>query len=321
MIQTINGWTCLLKNRDSSIVKARVPYFLLFILFLIPAITASDILIWKGQYYTGTDFNKGTYVFNFSVYDSSTGGELCYSNATNLTTGYWGEWETEQYGVSSACNNVSEDYFLEININGTSQLPRRRLTIFNFLRKDANEIISGDITFNGTLRGASPLHIDDDLKVNSVFSEGDVVVSGNISGNFYYGEMYLYNHSDLINIISPEIWHNVTNFTEGHNNGFSFSNSTLTAVLRGIYRLEYNLISESDKDAIHYFAPVINNETQNNCRTAVFAIKKNSLNSASNSCYVRLNSSDVLSLKVSNYIDSEDIIIREANFNIFRIGN
>jgi len=312
---------CLLRKGNSGMVKTRISLFLLFAIFLTPAITASDILVWKGQHYTGTSFNKGTYVFNFSVYDSLTGGELCYSNTTILNTGNWGEWQTEQYGVSSACNNASKNYFLDININGTSQLPRRRLTVFNFLRKDANEIIYGDITLNGTLRGASPLRIDDDLQVNSVFSSGNMEVSGGISGNFYYGEMYLYNHSDLVNIISPGIWYNLTNFTEGHNNGFSYSNSTLTTILEGIYRLEYHLVSKSVKDATHYFAPAINNEIQNSCRTEVFAVKKDSLNPASNSCYIRLNPGDSLGLRVSNERTTENISVREANFNILRIGN
>jgi hypothetical protein len=99
-------------------------------------ISASDVLVWQGQYYTGTTFNTGNYEFNFSVYDALNGGDICYSNTTTLTTGSFGEWKTEQSGVNSACDNVSKDYYLNININGVDQTPRKRLTIFNFLRKD-----------------------------------------------------------------------------------------------------------------------------------------------------------------------------------------
>ena len=102
-------------------------------------VSASDVLVWQGQYYTGTTFNTGNYEFNFSVYDSLTGGDICYSNATTLTTGNFGEWKTEQNGVNSACNNVSKDYYLNININGADQTPRRRLVVFDFLRKDVDE--------------------------------------------------------------------------------------------------------------------------------------------------------------------------------------
>ena len=82
-------------------------------------VSALDVLVWQGQYYTGTTFNTGTYNFNFSVYDALTGGDICYSNTTTLTTGNFGEWKTEQIGVNSACNNVSKDYYLNINIYGS----------------------------------------------------------------------------------------------------------------------------------------------------------------------------------------------------------
>jgi len=115
------------------------------ILLLTPLVSASDVLVWQGQYYTDTTFNQGTYEFNFTVYDSPTGGNICYSNVTSLTTGKWGEWKTEQAGVSSSCNNVSKDYFLNININGVNQPPRRRLIVWHSLRKNVDEITTGKL--------------------------------------------------------------------------------------------------------------------------------------------------------------------------------
>jgi hypothetical protein len=118
----------------------------IFVLILtVDIVSASDVLVWQGQYYTGTTFNTGTYEFNFTVYDALTGGDICYSNTTTLTTGNFGEWKTEQIGVGSACNDASKDYYLNINIGGADQTPRRRLTIFNFLRKDVDEVTSGTL--------------------------------------------------------------------------------------------------------------------------------------------------------------------------------
>lgn len=304
-----------LKAKKNKRDKILLFSFLVIAIFLIPMINASDVIVWQGQYYTGTTFNKGTYIFNFSVYDSLTDGDLYYSNTTMLTTGNWGEWKTEQYGVSAACNNANKNYFVNININGTDQPPRRRITMFNFLRKDAGDIISGDLIINGTLRGGSPLVIDDDINVKNIQS------SGNISGNFYYGEMYLYNHSDLINIIFSKTWYNITNFTEGYNNGFSYSNSTLTALFDGVYRLEYNIISEGIKERLYYFAPALNGVIKHRCWTKIFPLKTQSMNLASNSCYVRLNTGDTLNLMVLNDLTAEDIVINEGEFNILRIGN
>lgn len=145
------------------------------LILTINIVSASDVLVWQGQYYTGTTFNTGTYEFDFSVYDALTEGDVCYSNTTNLTTGNWGEWKTEQSGVSSVCNNISKDYFLNININGVDQTPRRRLAIWNFLRKDVDEVTTGDLVLHGILQGLSPLKLQDEI--NFLKADGTITSS------------------------------------------------------------------------------------------------------------------------------------------------
>jgi len=126
-----------MKNENKMIIAV----FMMFSLALLSVntVSASDVLVRQGQYYTGTSFNIGTYNFNFTVYDALTGGNSCYTNTTTLTTGSFGEWITEQTGVNSACNNVSKDYYLNININGADQTPRRRLVVWDSLRKNVDE--------------------------------------------------------------------------------------------------------------------------------------------------------------------------------------
>jgi hypothetical protein len=191
------------KKYDNPTIKRclllRRYIYLVFSIILIVCVSASDILVWQGQYYTGTSFNAGTYEFNFSVYDALTGGDICYSNTTNLITGNWGEWRVEQYNVSLSCNNVSKDYYLNINIDGTDQIPRRRLMVWNYLRKNVNETTSGYLQINtkviapivnataiiaeeinitsnanilGTLRGHSPLKLSNEI--NFIKSDGTI---------------------------------------------------------------------------------------------------------------------------------------------------
>ncbi len=130
-------------------MKFQIIILILFFI-LTETILASDTLVWQGQYYTGTTFNVGTFVFNFTVYNALTDGTPCYSNSATLTTGNFGEWYTEQSGVSQACNDSLKDYFLNINIDRKDQLPRKRLTSFSFLRKDVDEMTSGIININGS---------------------------------------------------------------------------------------------------------------------------------------------------------------------------
>jgi len=146
-----------------------IPFkFILLMILLLGLASASQISVWQGQYYTGTTFNKGTYEFNFTVYDNETGGEICYSNSTNLTTGNFGEWKIEQK-IGSYCSNASKDYFLEIKIedilqSDTNGDTRERLTIFDYLRRDVNEIYIGNLTFEGALRTNSPLKIKQSMQ-------------------------------------------------------------------------------------------------------------------------------------------------------------
>lgn len=116
------------------------------ILFMLGGVMAvSDSAVFQGQYFEGSEFQEGTFDFNFVVYDDEAGGVSCFSDSQILTTGFWGQWRVELNGISGSCNDVSKDYFMEITIENSTQSPRRRLTHFNYLRKDVNELSSGQI--------------------------------------------------------------------------------------------------------------------------------------------------------------------------------
>lgn len=115
-------------------------------IFLISLASASNVTVWQGQSYSGTGFDSGDHSFNFTVYDSLTGGTDCYNNITTLTLGVWGQWRTEQYNIWVDCNDATNDYFLNINIDGIDQGARRRLTVQDFLRRDVNDIMQQNLT-------------------------------------------------------------------------------------------------------------------------------------------------------------------------------
>lgn len=174
-------------------------FLLILSIFLIMLVSAnSDVSVWQGQYYIGKEFQKGMYLFNFTIYDDVDGGNICYSNETYLITGNWGQWKTEQYNIGGSCNNASEDYFLNININGIDQSPRRRLTIFNYLRKDTEDTKKGNLILEDILFGGTPLKIEDVIQF--------VNKSGNPSYSIYYAQPNPYN---IINNVSEAFYNSL----------------------------------------------------------------------------------------------------------------
>ncbi len=154
-------------------MKNGVLFLILFFFLISNFVVAEDISVWQGQYYSGSTFYEGTYSFNFTVYDASTGGNICYSNTSSLTTGSFGEWKTTQYNVGEVCNvTTSEnDYWLNINIAGADQGDRRLLrSSFMYLRKDVDDEINGTLVVNGT--------------GSNLVVEEDITAGGNVSGSF-----------------------------------------------------------------------------------------------------------------------------------------
>ena len=52
--------------------------YVLIVFLLAQAALASDVLVWQGQYFKGTEFQTGTFNFNFTVYDAPSGGGVLF---------------------------------------------------------------------------------------------------------------------------------------------------------------------------------------------------------------------------------------------------
>ena len=68
--------------------------------------------------------------------------------------------------MGTGCNDVSKNYYLEIAINNETQVPRRLLTNFDYLRKDANEELNGNLITKGHL--IMDLKGTDNIVVNGI---------------------------------------------------------------------------------------------------------------------------------------------------------
>ncbi len=179
----------------------KVILFIFCILLLISLANAQDVHVWQGQYYSNTTFNEGTYEFNFTIFDASTNGNKIYTNSTNITTGTFGEWKTEQWDVTAACNDSDTDYFLEITIDSEKQADRRRLTMVNYIKRDTDNTINynfettktGFFGYLGSLSKRITTLFVNDLDINGTLTlTGDLNISSNfnstanISANNYF---------------------------------------------------------------------------------------------------------------------------------------
>jgi len=165
--------------------------FIILILgiFCISFISAvSDISVFQGQYYIGTEFQQGTYNFTFDIYDADSAGNLVYTTSSDITTGTWGQWKVELSGVSAACDNSSKDYFMEITIHENVQSPRRRLTHFTYIRKDIDETTTGDLTISSLLNFLLGGFIQELAGKFIISSNLDVQGNLNVTGNIISAE-------------------------------------------------------------------------------------------------------------------------------------
>jgi len=169
-------------------MRCKTWLFVIILLSLIGSVLAvSDAAVFQGQYFEGEDFQEGTYDFDFSVYDDETAGTSCFSDSKTLTTGFWGQWRTELIGISASCNDTTKDYFMEITIDNSTQSPRRRLTHFNYLRKNVDDSTTGDLTISSILNfllGGYIQEFANSFLINKgIGVVGDINASGSIYSN------------------------------------------------------------------------------------------------------------------------------------------
>lgn len=197
---------------------------------------------------------------------------------------------------------------VSINFNGTS---------WNFLQEVSNGIWNFD-TNNGLFNIISNTSISENLDV-----------AGNITGNFYYGEMYANNVVQTVVIDSADVYYEITdNLTAGYLNGFvSGGNYYLNLTgASGMYRIDYSISAKTTSVANKEVesAIMINGVAQlkGTAHAEVSPGGSNRPETISGHGIFYLNStSNKVSLAISNHNDGTDIVVEHASLVIERIGN
>jgi len=163
---------------------------IIFSIFLAGSVCAiSDVAIFQGQYYSEEEFQQGTFTFEFDVYDDEVAGNLIDSKVFNITTGTWGQWRIEYEDLSEVCNDTTKDYFVEITIDNSTQTLRRRLTHFTYMRKDVNEITTGDLTISNILNFVLGGYIQEFVDRFFISKNLELGVDLTVIGTSYFGDL------------------------------------------------------------------------------------------------------------------------------------
>jgi len=164
--------------------------------------------------------------------------------------------------------------------------------------------------------------------------DGNTNVTGNLTGNFYYGQMgekFGYDTPLTFSFASAGVYYNVTNLTFTTLNGFTYTNeiqanggSYLTAEYPGMYKADLH-VSGKGKIAGGEYGIVITENfnksiNEQNCYASVSGTA--SFDSHSITCFFDLEAGDTVNVQAEDEADpTKDIEISSHNLNIMRIGD
>jgi len=164
----------------------------------------------------------------------------------------------------------------------------------------------------------SPTH-----KLNVV---GDANITGNMTTNQYYGEMWYHNHTGTTLTFEDTVW-NPLYFTNADMlNGFTFTggfmeSSNLTAQVGGRYKADYRLSGSGQNNHIYHSIIMINGIEQEKCGDHKKMAAGGDLIPMGHSCFIDLNVGDTIAVAVRDYGGSGTGDYYSSNINLVRIGD
>jgi len=152
---------------------------------------------------------------------------------------------------------------------------------------------------------------------------GNMNLTGNFSGNQFYGEIYNFSSSGVTHAIAgADAYINITTGTrEGEMNGFSFSGGKATTIVPGLYRFSHGMSFNGGNGDEYHSTVGVDGISQNKCHAVRDAGSAAKTGSVSRTCLIRLTVGNVVTFMVENDMDADDVVIEDFNLNWWRIGN
>jgi hypothetical protein len=235
--------------------------------------------------------------------------------------------------------NLVNDIEIDVAIppvtpNVTVSVPIHSFIIFKFLDLQIphiyfmNEVLES-LTFKVIILFMDRLTVQGDIDAG-----GNVNVSGNLSGNMYYGEMWNYTPNVTawdFQIDDANVYYNLSNINNASNrNGFDYVNndtssggSYLISHFSGLYRATASVSLEASENSGLYALSVANDFVPSNTRNCYARnyLIKNQAKTMAISCLIRLHAGDIINMMIENEVSNRDVRIHAINLNLVRIGD
>ena len=185
------------------------------------------------------------------------------------------------------------------------------------------------ITDGGGVGGIGNVGIGTLTPTHKLNVVGNANITGNITTNQYYAEMWFHNESASGNsttISSQDVWYNITGFSQATDsgqslNGFSYSGHQLTCNIAGLYKADYSISFGGGLNDEYKTSVGVNSIPQNNTETHRKLGSGGDVGNTGSSGFISLSANDIVTLMILNDDAAANADVHSANLNLVRVGN
>ena len=161
--------------------------------------------------------------------------------------------------------------------------------------------------------------------VNAIATIGNVNVTGNITGNQIYGEMFYHNHSATpLDFAVDGTYYGLYMTNASYLNRFTFTKgytANLTAQVSGLYQANYIASGDGQNNHIYFTSVFINEVNKDNCENHKKMTAGGDIVTMVGSCFIRLSVGDKVSIRTADIGGTGIGNYYSGNLNLVRIGN
>jgi len=163
--------------------------------------------------------------------------------------------------------------------------------------------------------------------LDSMFIDGDLDVTGNITGNQIYGGMFYHNHTATqLNFAVDGQFYQLFMPNATHINGFSheddsLTGSNLTAQVTGLYQASYMASGDGQNNHEYYTSVFVNEVNQDNCEYHHKMASGGDIITQNGVCFIAVSVGDKISLRTADIGGTGTGNYYSSNLNLVRIGD